>query len=256
MTGTSTTVAATVSAGDRATRQFAIDPRIKLAQIVVTGLLVFTPRTEIGNITFAIAIASCLCVLGHPRYAARVLLAFGALSAVYWSITLIPSSGFLAAISMTVFVLRMLVPILGIYYLFTMAMTVSELLQALDTLRVPRVIVIPLAVTLRFFPTIGLEVAAIRDALRVRNRRPSAGGFLRAPLQMLEYVIVPLMMRCITIANELSASAVARGIENPARRTAMRPLRFTQVDAAYSLFVVVALSAPWVAQSLVDQVIG
>jgi energy-coupling factor transport system permease protein len=50
---------------------------------------------------------------------------------------------------------------------------------------------------------------------------------------MLEYVFVPLMMRCVRIADELSASAVARGIENPQVHTALLPLKLRLTDAVY-----------------------
>ena len=127
---------------------------------------------------------------------------------------------------------------MGIYYLFTRAMTVGEFLRALNKLHVPQKVVIPLAVTLRFFPTIGQEVGVIRDALKLRGRPLTLLSVCRAPMEMMEYVFVPLMMRCVRIADELSASAVARGIENPQPHTAMFPLKFRWADAIYLMALI------------------
>jgi energy-coupling factor transport system permease protein len=128
-------------------------------------------------------------------------------------------------------------------------MTVGEFLNALNTLRVPQKLIIPLAVTLRFLPTIGQEVNVIGDALRLRGKPLTLLSFCRAPMAMLEYVFVPLMMRCVLIADELSASAVARGIENPQAHTALFPLKFRPADAVY-LATLIASSAALIAYEM------
>ena len=63
---------------------------------------------------------------------------------------------------------------------------------------------------------------------------------LRAPARTAELVVVPLVQRCTTIADELSAAAITRGLERPGTRTTRIPLRFSAADAAYLALLAVA----------------
>ena len=211
-----------------------IDPRVKLLQILLFGVMLFLLRTDIGSGLQIAVLSGFLIFLRLPVCGLKLTLYYGGLSLLYLLLSGVShGSGIVAAITLIVFLLRKLAPIMGIYYLFTRAMTVGEFLNALNLLRIPQKVIIPLAVTLRFFPTIGVEVGVIQDALRLRGRPLTFLSFCRAPMEMLEYVFVPFMMRCVRIADELSASAVTRGIENPQQHTAMYPLKFRWADAVY-----------------------
>ena len=224
-----------------------IDPRIKLLQILLFGVMLFLLHTDIGSGLLIAVLAGFLVFLRLPVCGLKLGLYYGGLSLLYLLLKSVNHGGGLVTVfTLILFLLRKLAPIVGIYYLFTRAMTVGEFLNALNKLHVPQKVIIPLAVTLRFFPTIGQEVGVIRDALRLRGRPLTFLSFCRAPMEMLEYVFVPLMMRCVRIADELAASAVARGIENPQMHTAMYPLKLRWVDAVY-LAVLVGSSAALVA---------
>ena len=75
--------------------------------------------------------------------------------------------------------------------------------------------------TLRYFPAIREEVGYIRDAMKLRDIR----GLAR-----LECTVMPLMVSATETAEELSAAAVTRGIENPARKTSAISLRLSTLD--------------------------
>lgn len=223
-----------------------IDPRVKLLQILIFGIMLFLLHTNMGNGLQIAVLTGFLIFLRLPVCGLKLALYYGGLSLLYRYLSDANQTGIVAAITLIVFLLRKLSPIMGIYYLFARAMTVGAFLNALNTLRVPQKVIIPLAVTLRFFPTIGQEAGVIWDVLRLRGRPLTFLSFCRAPMEMLEYVFVPLMMRCIRIADELSASAVARGIENPAKHTAMFPLKFRLADGIY-LMVLIGSSAALIA---------
>ena len=78
-----------------------------------------------------------------------------------------------------------------------------------------------ISVTLRYFPAIREEVGYIRDAMKLRDIR----GLAR-----LECTVMPLMVSATETAEELSAAAVTRGIENPARKTSAVSLRISPLD--------------------------
>ena len=81
--------------------------------------------------------------------------------------------------------------------------TVSEFMAAMERMHIPQKITIPMSVMFRFFPTVGEEYASIGDAMRMRGIRFGGGK----PAKMLEYRMVPLMISCVKIGDELSAAA-------------------------------------------------
>lgn len=105
--------------------------------------------------------------------------------------------------------------------------TVSEFMAAMERMRLPQKLSIPLSVVFRFFPTVGEEYGAIGDAMRMRGVRFGGGK----PSKMLEYRIVPLMVSCVKIGDELSAAALTRGLGAPNRRTNICRIGFGLWDA-------------------------
>ncbi len=102
---------------------------------------------------------------------------------------------------------------------------VSEFIAAMDRLHVPKKISITLSVMFRFFPTIREEYAHISEAMRLRGV-----GSVRNPLEMLEYRFVPLLTGLVVIGNELSASALTRGLQSPQKRTHLCSMGFHWQD--------------------------
>ncbi len=114
---------------------------------------------------------------------------------------------------------------------------VNEFLSAMARLRCPRKLTIPLAVMLRYLPTIREDWRFIRDAMRLRDVSPSLWGFLRAPAMTVNCLYVPLLTAASRAADELSIAAVTRGIENPKLRTCLVTVRMTAADwAVMALF--------------------
>jgi energy-coupling factor transport system permease protein len=108
--------------------------------------------------------------------------------------------------------------------------SVSELLAAAVWLRIPRNIYIPVAVMCRYFPVVKEDWRYIRGAMKLRGIYLSPKGFLTKPAMTVECLYVPLMMSASKAADELSAAAVSRGIENPQTRTCLIKLNFTVND--------------------------
>ena len=95
--------------------------------------------------------------------------------------------------------------------------------------------------------TLKEESSAVADAMRVRGLALSLKNLVSKPALMFESVVVPVMLRCAKIADELAAAAVARGIDRPGRKTSYNAPRFGWVDflplsilAACCLLLVVA----------------
>jgi energy-coupling factor transport system permease protein len=107
---------------------------------------------------------------------------------------------------------------------------VREFLSAMSRIRAPKALVIPMAVMLRYLPTVQEDWRFIKDAMRLRDVYPSVWGLLTRPGMTVECLYVPLMMSASKTADELSIASVTRGIENPRPRTCLVQIRFGVVD--------------------------
>ena len=107
---------------------------------------------------------------------------------------------------------------------------VSEFLSAMNHVHAPKKLVIPLAVMLRYIPTIQEDWRFIKDAMRLRDVPPSLKGLLTHPGMTVECIYVPLMMAASKAADELSIASITRGIENPKPRTCLVQIRMGLAD--------------------------
>ena len=91
----------------------------------------------------------------------------------------------------------------------------------MNRVRAPKKLVIPMAVMLRYIPTIQEDWRYITDAMRMRDVSPSLAGFLTHLGMTVECIYVPLLMAASKAADDLSVASVTRGIENPNPRTCL-----------------------------------
>ena len=94
----------------------------------------------------------------------------------------------------------------------------GELSAFLSRMRAPTPVILGLLVMFRFFPTLRAELRDVR--LSIRNRGLTEPRIvLLHPLTVCEYVLVPLLLRVLQTADQLSVSAVVRGAECPVKRS-------------------------------------
>lgn len=134
--------------------------------------------------------------------------------------------------------------------------TVAELMSGLERLRMPRQIIIPLAVTLRYLPAVKEELGHIRDAMKMRETIGRQGNIFSRTIKHLEEYYVPLLVSAAQISEELSAAAITRGIENPVKRTVLGRSRFRKWDVAVLLILAVILAVAVVEKRLLGGVVG
>ncbi|MFQ6963517.1 MAG: energy-coupling factor transporter transmembrane component T [Oscillospiraceae bacterium] len=137
--------------------------------------------------------------------------------------------------------IRVMIPVVLFASTFIATTKVSELIAAMYSLKIPRSITITFAMVLRFFPTFSEEIHNIYDAMKLRGIKVSWKNVFTRPLLLLEAMAVPIVMRSASIAEELSASAVTRGIDNPAQRTSFIHLKVHKKILSYCLFLLRSL---------------
>ena len=225
-------------AGERTVR---LDPRTKIVLLfaVSTVLLLggngpamFAVRTAMLLFPFAL-----LAVSGRVRAAALMLAAYlGTYALAVFAVPVL--TGVANAVVMaSATVVSRFVPTLALAYFVFATTTVSEFMAAMARIRMPDWITIPLSVLFRFFPTLGEEARAIGAAMHMRGISP-----LRNGTAFLECALVLLMSCAVSIGEDLSAAALARGLGGPAKRTNVCSIGFGVADVA-ALAVSIAATA-------------
>lgn len=207
-----------------------LDPRAKLFLILLCVLsAVFAP-----NLYFQFVLVTLIALLaalsGKWRYALRGIITY-ALICVFtvWCM------GMLTGTWRTMFV-----AFLGLVHkvyacgmlagLVISTTKVGEFLSAMARLHIPKKLTIPIAVMLRYLPTIREDWHYIKDAMRLRDVSPTLLGFLKAPAMTINCIYVPLLTAASKAADELSIASVTRGIESPKPRTCLVKIQMQAAD--------------------------
>lgn len=199
-----------------------LDPRTELMLLVIANVIAFTQNSIWIEAAVITALALLLVICGQWQTACRYILIFcGMLGLQYYVIPYLPKIFMVMFYMLAVFA-RKLFPCLMMGVLILKTTPVRFLIIALRKWHVPQKIIIPLAITLRYFPAIREEYGHIRDAMKLRN----VHGIMRK----LEYRVVPLLMSATSTSDELSAAAITRGIENPTPKTCVVDLCFHVQD--------------------------
>ena len=208
-------------------RTLHFDPRTKLFAVLLFGVSTFLANRTGLLIMFGVA-SIYLVVQGMYKKTLRYALIFGLLFALQCAVyAYLPDS--VAVMGFIVYIAVRFFPVLMAASALSGAPS-GELIAAMQKLHLPKAVIIPLAVGLRFMPCVSKEFAAIRDAMRLRGITIASASALKHPVMTMECVLIPLLMRSMKISDELAASATARGIDNPGSRTCLRQLHFGLLD--------------------------
>lgn len=214
----------------RSKKEFWLDPRTKLFLILVCVLASMFAPSLLFQFTLVVLIAILGMRFGAWKHVIKALCFYIAICVLtVWVMS-----------EMTGMLRTMFVAFLGLFHkvyacgmlagIVLSATKVSEFLSAMNRIHAPKEFVIPLAVMLRYIPTIQEDWQYIKDAMRMRDISPSLGGFLSHPKTTIECIYVPLMMAASKAADELSIASVTRGIENPLPRTCLVQIKCRAAD--------------------------
>ncbi len=106
-------------------------------------------------------------------------------------------------------------------------------MAACDRMHMPQAVEIPLVVMLRYFPAIAEDYRQIAAAMRMRSSNTTTN-----PISAIESCLVPLLVSAVRGGEDLSASALVRGLGGPVARTNIHEARMRVRD-----WIVIALLA-------------
>ncbi|MBC3760750.1 energy-coupling factor transporter transmembrane protein EcfT [Quadrisphaera sp. RL12-1S] len=232
-------------------RGWRLDPRTRVALVLLTSLAVMRPGGEV-HVPAAAGLALGLAVAS--RAWRRLLVVVVVLGALTLLVTVLPAAvphPVTAALAVaSAFALRFAV-VAGVAAHLVATTPPGELVAGLRAARLPRSLTVSAAVMLRFLPVVAAEAAAVVDAMRLRGllgwRRA-----LRSPVATSERFVVPLVASSLRAAEDLSASALLRGLGGAHRPTALRAPRLGPADALCAA----AVAALALSSGLVGALVG
>ena len=202
------------------------DPRTKILLLVISMVVASAASSLTCDLVLVLLIAGFGILCGKIRYAAAGTAVF----AVFYLFT----QFYLQSVTGTVYTMftAWLSLVFKVYPcgmlsgIVISTTRVNEFLFAMNKIHVPQKVVIPLAVMIRYLPTIREDWHFIKDAMRLRDISPSPKGLLLHPALTVECLYSPLLITASKAADELAIASVTRGIENPSPRTCLIRTRF------------------------------
>ena len=214
-----------------------IDVRTKLFLILYSAVMVFLFYSTLLE-TLTGAFNLCSAILSEKsRTSVKLLIVYFVFVVLQYSLLPVLPQSLVTVVSMFVVSFRRLFPCAMAGILLIQTTQVSDLMSGLYRLKLPKQIVIPLAVTLRYIPAINEEWHNINDAMRIRSFHAPGHNIIKRVQKKVECYYVPLLVSASQIAEELSAAAVTRGIENPAPRTILHRTKFRLLIGAFFSFL-------------------
>lgn len=207
------------------------DPRVKLLLIILAAVYVTIDLTIFQEVLLILIFVS-------PFFLSK-LLTMGLVFIGVFLIQLMGSLYLLPRIDHPFFIyivsfifngFRLLLPgiIAGTYAIKTT--TVSEWIATFKKLHFPNWLLIPIAVMLRFFPAVKEDYHHIRKAMAFRGIGISPIDLLKQPGKTFEYILIPLLMNATQVAEDLTVSALTKGLSLPGEHTSIVKLQWTSVD--------------------------
>ena len=213
-------------------RGISLDPRTKHILLFLCVLCTMFAPSLTYELILVVLIAVVGLLSGKYRYALMGVAAYGIIYGIT-QYTIYELSGTWQAILAAFFGLVNKVYPCGFLAGIMISTTkTGEFMAALYRIHMPKSVVIPFAVMLRYLPVVREDWHYIKDAMRMRDIAPSVKNIFLHPVMTVECLYVPLMTAASNTADELSIASVTRGIENPGPRTSLVEIRFSAKDVA------------------------
>lgn len=208
----------------------ALDPRCKLLILILIGFVSYFLMGDIAGLSLMITFALFISTGSGIKWAVKMLIFYVALAYLNVLFRYVSVPGL--SIIMSVFgvtVLKMIpIIMMGRWVILTTQM--DDLMVSLQRMKLPQSVIIPLVVMFRYLPTLGIEYCIIRNAMGIRGICDTVWKKILHPVTTMEYILIPLLMRCLKVTDELAASGTTRGLELEAKRYAINLVAFSVKD--------------------------
>ena len=218
-----------------------LDPRMKLLLLIAFTVLTFmSPNDFVMMINYAlILILFFTCKLYTKGL--KVFVYIAVLMLLGAAAELIQDEQCRETFGMIAYFLQRfsVIVIMGIW--ISSKMKIGDFITAMENMHTPKGITITMAVTFRYMPTVRQEFYYIKNTMKLRGIGISFKNVFLHPVKTIEYSIVPLVIRCFTIADDLAASVMTRGLDLETRRISYHEVKIKVSDVLITLLFMAAI---------------
>ena len=152
-------------------------------------------------------------------------------------------SAVFSVIGIIAFIVQRIIPFMLLGTVIKKQKNISEITMALERMRLPRGIILSIAVMFRYFPAIKDDFFIIIDSMKLKGLYTSKCSAMLHPIRTMEFIIVPMLFKSLRTAEELSCAALIKGIENTGKKTSYFDVRLRSVDLIFSCAALAILTA-------------
>ena len=231
---------------------YELDPRMKLLIVIlVTSSLITASNIFVLSWIFIIIAVLFMCIKSW-KGAGKTLFTLLICIILEIIITFLPKNKVMAVIAMIFFFFQRIIAAYSICLWMATNLRINDFVTALQKMHIPKGGTISFAVIFRYIPTVQNEFRSIKNTMKLRGIGFTPKNIFFHPLKTFEYAVVPLLLRSMTIADELAASAMTRGLDLDTKRSSYRTVKLCSKDYFYTLLVIIALAAGPVTNYLVQ----
>lgn len=211
-----------------------VNPIVILLFNLLLPISIMFPGNVYQHYFFLTFAAGILLATGKWTRLVKFALAYGAITLLTRLLEILPDQVSML-FSMILLVSAQFIPCLMMASVLVLDYTASEVISALDPLRLPKSFVVSLAIVVRYIPTFRKEFAYIKESMRLRGVPYS----LWHPIRSFSFFLVPQLFRCSILADEITSAGLTKGMTNPTRRSSFFDMRMQAAD--YMLCAVLLL---------------
>ncbi len=197
---------------------------------VATLLISGTYLNEMAYFAFVLGLTPFILLFIEGRHKKSLILALPYVITFLISEFLLTAkpSGLNFAILIIVSIFIKMYPglMMGYYTLTTTKMV--DLVRSLQLMKLPDFLIIPISVMYRFFHSITKDYSQILKAMKLQGL--SFANLYKTPVKILEYRVVPLAMCSLRAADDVTVSAMSRGLRAGNERSSISDARMKYYD--------------------------
>lgn len=218
-----------------------LDPRLKMLFLILIGLVSYYIVGEVAGFLLMLGFGIFISIGNGMKWAVKMVIIYIGVSYLNALLKYVSIPGI--SVIMSVFgvtILKMLpLVMVGRWVMFTTYM--DDMMVAFQRMRLPHSVTIPLIVMFRYIPTLRIEYGMIRNTMEIRGICDTWGKRVLHPVLTIEYILIPLLMRCLKIADELAASGATRGLEREVKRYSLNDICFSWKEYIVLVIAIVLL---------------
>lgn len=195
-----------------------LDPRLKLIMLITLGCTSFFINGDVPELLLMLGVTVFICAGSAPGWGIRMLVIYIVISYLNTCLKYIPIP--VVSLLMGIFGVTIIkaIPVISFGRWVMKSTYMDELAVALERAGLPRSVIIPFVVMFRYIPTLGIEYKMIRNTMKLRGVSDNFLKIILHPFATIEYILIPLLMRCLKVSDELAASGTTRGMERENER--------------------------------------